>query len=168
MALDWNAVGALEPYRVRFLGQSCIGLRLVPWSLARFDSSFLGQSYQEGPFRPVRKNISLAATPKKAGVGRCNANAVATPTALRPTVPPRTLPALRDLGSQIPHCTLKKKEQTTVTQIKPPYSDGRVELNGGAYRIRDAQISWNTLFQDVPRRLGRFLSPPNAFFIVFA
>ena len=82
MALHWNAAGALEPCRVRFLGQSCIGLRLVPWSLARFDSSFLGQSYQEGPFRPVRKNISLAATPKKAGVGCCNANAVATPTAL--------------------------------------------------------------------------------------
>ena len=82
MALDWYAVGALEPYRVRFLEQSCIGLRLVPSSLARFDLSFLGQSYQEGPFKPVPKNISLAATPKKVGVGRCNANAVATPTAL--------------------------------------------------------------------------------------
>ena len=50
-----------------------------------------------------------------------------------------------------------------MTKIKPPYSDGRVELNGGADRIRDAQISWNTLFQDVPRGLGRFLSPPNGF-----
>ena len=58
----------------------CLGLEA--WSLARFDSSFLGQSYQEGPFKPVPKNISLAATPKKVGVGRCNANAVATPTAL--------------------------------------------------------------------------------------
>ena len=50
-----------------------------------------------------------------------------------------------------------------MTKIKPPYSDGRVELNGGADRIRDAQISWNTLFQDVPSGLGRFLSPPNVF-----
>ena len=50
-----------------------------------------------------------------------------------------------------------------MTKIKPPYSDGRVELNGGADRVRDAQISWNTLFQDVPSGLGRFLSPPNVF-----
>ena len=79
-------------------GQSCIGLRLVPWSLARFDSSFLGQSYQEGPFRPVHKNISLAATPKKVGVGRCNANAVATPTAL--------CTSMGAMNSKIIHCTM--------------------------------------------------------------
>ena len=57
----------------------------------------------------------------------------------------------------------EKNEQTIETKKKRRYSDGRVELNGGADRIRDAQISWNTLFQDVPRGLGRFLSPPNVF-----
>ena len=66
-------------------------------------------------------------------------------------------------GSRYPTAPLEKNEQTTRTKIKPPYSDGRVELNGGADRIRDAQISWNTLFQDVPSGLGRFLSPPNVF-----
>ena len=55
-------------------------------------------------------------------------------------------------GSRYLTAPLEKNEQTTETKIKRRYSDGRVELNGGADRIRDAQISWNTLFQDSWRR----------------
>ena len=59
-------------------------------------------------------------------------------------------------GSRYLTAPLEKNEQTTETKIKRRYSDGRVELNGGADRIRDAQISWNTLFQDVPKGLAGF------------
>ena len=74
-----------------------------------------------------------------------------------------TFPGIGLARALYPTAPLEKNEQTTETKIKRRYSDGRVELNGGADRIRDAQFSWNTLFQDVPRGLGRFLPPPNGF-----
>ena len=55
-----------------------------------------------------------------------------------------------------------------MTKIKPPYSDGRVELNGGADRIRDAQISWTTLFSGRSDGSGQVYIAPERFFIVFA
>ena len=149
MALDWNAVGALEPYRVRFLGQSCIGLRLVPWSLARFVTSFLGQSYQESPFRPVHKNISLAATPKKVGVGRCNANAVATPTALCTSM------------TVSPKCALQSRKQPNTKKCEKL----KVKKRWGAQRFCVYVFTYRTyvfrIFQ--LRNLSRFFDAAKIF-----
>ena len=50
-----------------------------------------------------------------------------------------------------------------MTKIKPPYSDGRVELNGGADRIRDAQISWTTLFSGRSDGSGQVYRPRTVF-----